>query len=78
MLCMFFCFLSMSACVREPQLHSVKTQRGALWPSVCAPSPTKHGGLTSPLSECETSPPPYSLYFVGTGDNSLKRQEIAP
>lgn len=56
--------------------------REAQWPSVCAPSPTKHDKLTSPCSGCETlypiPLPTQPLYFERTGDNSLKGQEIAP
>lgn len=73
-------FCLCAACVKEPQFLSIEIQGGAPWPSVCAPSPTKHGKLTSPLSKCETlyPIPACPLHSERTGDNSLKGQEIAP
>lgn len=76
-----FCCSFLLVCLlayREPQLHSMKSQRGAQWPSVCTPSPTKHGKLTAAPSTRHFIPSPSPYHFERTGDSSLKGQEIAP
>lgn len=72
-------FVCLSAIVREPQWHSTETQKGAPWPSV--PLPPQNMANWPPPSESVRHPlplPTCPLHFLRIGDNSLKRQEIAP